>query len=374
MSLVNLAHVCSHLQNASKARLSLTSITLTKLHLALALALQKQGFISTVQVGGKDPPTPISDTILPQDAETLTYEDYTKVVKVFRSVDGEVLRKLPWSWHQESLANLRHGGKRGVRREPKLSANSTETNTPDVLLDQAAAKATQTTAEAAATSGSVAAAAQAAQAPSISPAQQQVQSPVELPILSEDEYNERPWLWLYRNNLPTPLSDFLASPSLFLTHPTQSLISFEQWQLMPNALPHGQQSQSAEVLALEPWRAYPDPHPFFAAEKGQLDAWATIPRNPAQRRLWLGLKYWNNEPVISKMQLVSKPTRRMKLDAKEIGKVSRGSTGRSAEGVMVNGLSKIGECLFVRTAGMGLLESRECSERGTGGMPLVRVW
>ena len=56
MSLVNLAHVCSHLQNASKARLGITSIPLTKLHLRLCLGLQKQGFFSSVQVAGLEPP------------------------------------------------------------------------------------------------------------------------------------------------------------------------------------------------------------------------------------------------------------------------------------------------------------------------------
>src|SRR6186713_3313614 len=40
MSLVNLAHVCSHMQNASKARLGLTSIPVSKLHVNLMLGLQ----------------------------------------------------------------------------------------------------------------------------------------------------------------------------------------------------------------------------------------------------------------------------------------------------------------------------------------------
>jgi ribosomal protein S8 len=56
MSLVNLAHVCSHLQNASLARLGLTSIPHTRLHLSVALLLQKQGFFSQVKLGGPSPP------------------------------------------------------------------------------------------------------------------------------------------------------------------------------------------------------------------------------------------------------------------------------------------------------------------------------
>ena len=56
MSLVNLSHVCSHLQNASLARLGLTSIPYTRLHLSLSLLLQKQGFFSQVKLGGPSPP------------------------------------------------------------------------------------------------------------------------------------------------------------------------------------------------------------------------------------------------------------------------------------------------------------------------------
>lgn len=58
MSLVHLAHVCSHLNNATKARLGLTSIPNTKLHLSLSLALQNDGFVSSVVRGGKTPPPP----------------------------------------------------------------------------------------------------------------------------------------------------------------------------------------------------------------------------------------------------------------------------------------------------------------------------
>src|SRR5436305_8125976 len=46
-----LHHVCSHLQNASKARQGITSIPVTRLNLRLALALKSAGFLSTVQPG-----------------------------------------------------------------------------------------------------------------------------------------------------------------------------------------------------------------------------------------------------------------------------------------------------------------------------------
>ncbi|KAJ5103230.1 Ribosomal protein S8 [Penicillium argentinense] len=56
MSLVNLAHVCSHLNNATKARLSLTSIPNSNLHLKLCLAMQNSGYLSSVVRGGPTPP------------------------------------------------------------------------------------------------------------------------------------------------------------------------------------------------------------------------------------------------------------------------------------------------------------------------------
>ncbi|TVY55981.1 37S ribosomal protein S8, partial [Lachnellula suecica] len=61
MSLVHLANVCSHLQNASKARLGLTSIPSTNQLLTLSLALQTSGFLSSVtRAGLTPPPLPLS--------------------------------------------------------------------------------------------------------------------------------------------------------------------------------------------------------------------------------------------------------------------------------------------------------------------------
>lgn len=188
MSLVHLANICSHLQNASRGRLGLTSIPLTKLHLTLALGLQKQGFISTVQPGGPTPPPTFA------------------------------LRKPP------------SGG------------------------------------------------------------------------------------------------------------PTD------------------------EDLAAEPWRAYPLPD----AETSRSAADA-IPRNRALQRLWLGLKYWNNEPVLSRMTLVSKPTKRIWLNSQDLAVIVRGY-----EANQVKGLTRPGECLFI-TTDRGVFEARECVEKKLGGMVLCRV-
>ncbi|OAX77484.1 hypothetical protein ACJ72_08216 [Emergomyces africanus] len=89
--------------------------------------------------------------------------------------------------------------------------------------------------------------------------------------------------------------------------------------------------------------------------------------NVASRRLWLGLKYWQSEPVISKMTLVSKPTRRLTLDVPKLRDIVRGHKRETVEG-----LRSPGECLFL-TTNQGILEARECVEKMTGGVPLCRV-
>ncbi|KAH7400153.1 ribosomal protein S8 [Cadophora sp. MPI-SDFR-AT-0126] len=89
--------------------------------------------------------------------------------------------------------------------------------------------------------------------------------------------------------------------------------------------------------------------------------------NISSRRLWLGMKYWNNEPVLSQMSMVSKPTKRVWMDVEGLGRIVRGR-----EAGFVKGLTKPGECLFVSTD-KGVLEARECVERKIGGMLLCRV-
>jgi ribosomal protein S8 len=77
MSLVNLASVCAHLNNATKARLGLTSIPNTKMHLGLCLALKNSGYLSTVVRGGPTPPPahPILGFPAVNDLEPITREN-----------------------------------------------------------------------------------------------------------------------------------------------------------------------------------------------------------------------------------------------------------------------------------------------------------
>lgn len=206
MSLVNLAHVCSHLQNASKARLGLTSIPVSKMHVNLALGLQREGFLSSVTLGGITPPRPF------------------------------LLQAQPDPEQLEKMANK-------LKEEPWHAY-----------------------------------------------------------AIGEDE------------------------PQQNTLNPTEKVLGRE--------LVHS----------------------------------VHVPENPARRRLWLGLKYWQNEPVLKNMKLISKPTRRIWLTSEDLGKITR-----TRESSYVKGLTHPGECMFI-TTDRGILEARECVEKRLGGMALCRVW
>ena len=129
----------------------------------------------------------------------------------------------------------------------------------------------------------------------------------------------------------------------------------------------------SEKLAEEPWHAYPveSSDGKISSEKvlgRELVHDIHVPENAAKRRLWLGLKYWQNEPVLKHMQLISKPTRRIWLTSEDLAKIIR--TRASS---YVQGLTHPGECMFI-TTDRGVLEARECVERRLGGMALFRVW
>ncbi|KAI1414176.1 ribosomal protein S8 [Hypoxylon sp. FL1857] len=76
MGLINVVNMCSHLQNASRARLGLTSVPHTKYNLSVALALQRAGFLSFVTRGGGHPPDPA--TISTFEPEPLTSANVAK--------------------------------------------------------------------------------------------------------------------------------------------------------------------------------------------------------------------------------------------------------------------------------------------------------
>ncbi|KAF2968098.1 hypothetical protein GQX73_g5491 [Xylaria multiplex] len=76
MGITSVTHMASHLQNASRARLGLTSVPHTKYNLSVALALHRAGFVSFVTRGGTRPPDPA--TIGTFEPEPLTTANAAK--------------------------------------------------------------------------------------------------------------------------------------------------------------------------------------------------------------------------------------------------------------------------------------------------------
>ncbi len=92
MSMVQLGYVCSHLQNVSAVRKTITSIPLTKLHLQVSLGLYKAGFISSIQRGSVAGPDKEFTRITQANVSTrrlwlgLKYQDYRPILKNFHLV------------------------------------------------------------------------------------------------------------------------------------------------------------------------------------------------------------------------------------------------------------------------------------------------
>lgn len=92
--------------------------------------------------------------------------------------------------------------------------------------------------------------------------------------------------------------------------------------------------------------------------------------NVAKMRLWLGLKYWDGKPVLSKANMISKPSRQMTVNIEQLGKLTRGFPAKLKGGV-IPGLN-LGECMYVATS-QGVLEAREALARKLGGLLLCRT-
>lgn len=65
-----LHHVASHLQNASRARSSITSIPQSKMNLAVALGLYREGLLSSVQRGDLQGPDAVYTPTTPENVST----------------------------------------------------------------------------------------------------------------------------------------------------------------------------------------------------------------------------------------------------------------------------------------------------------------
>jgi ribosomal protein S8 len=144
--------------------------------------------------------------------------------------------------------------------------------------------------------------------------------------------------------------------------------------LSPNKVSIDEVSELADGLASEPWAAYTSADsqsvisttPAISTDDGRQVV--LPPRNPADRRIWLDLKYFKNEPVIGFAKMVSRPTRRIEATLKDIEQIARGKRAG-----MIQGLSNPGDCIFFDTKELGVLEARECLEKKIGGRALFRI-
>ena len=97
-------------------------------------------------------------------------------------------------------------------------------------------------------------------------------------------------------------------------------------------------------------------------------AWQTA--SEQKRRIWAELKYRDDRPVLTNMNVVSKPSNRVYMDADEIQRIC---TGRRAAFVVAP--LQMGEIAVVKTRSKlnQYLEAREAVRLGLGGEVLCRA-
>lgn len=91
------------------------------------------------------------------------------------------------------------------------------------------------------------------------------------------------------------------------------------------------------------------------------------PDNIATRRLWLGLKYRNNEPVIRQFLMISKPSRKVNLTSKEVKALASGLPVRFILPLQP------AECIFMKTKSDKIYEIQEAAKKDLEGMVLCRI-
>ena len=378
MSLVQLSHICSHLQNASLARLGLTSIPYTKLHLSLALLLQKQGFISQVKLGGPSPPASVFGQG-PRDNHHLTnyphgaagrnrYSPEAALALVVRKgLTSSQLQSLGFS--QEAIDFAQQHGRRTLEELERLGWAQQIPRFISDLRAQVDALAEEREEQ------FVRQRDEAEQLDSAAEANRRIALLEETvggtperrrEIVMRDVLAGRPseQQEIFRRYSEVPLHelesmrfdlDTLNSVAGKNSYLSEREIKLNGITIEAMGLPVSNQSVTLPI------EDFQDP--------SHLETEGIVTReNRASRRLWLGLKYYESKPVISKAQMVSKPTKRVWLDSKALGKIVRGHQAGE-----VKPLTKVGEIMAVSTD-RGLMEARECVERKIGGQPLCRVW
>lgn len=93
------------------------------------------------------------------------------------------------------------------------------------------------------------------------------------------------------------------------------------------------------------------------------------PDNIATRRLWLGMKYRQGKPVLSKFQLISKPNRRVYAEFEDLKSFASGNRFRFVKPLMP------GEIVFVRPKGSNeVINLHEAVKKQVDAELLCRVY
>lgn len=382
MSLVNLSHVCSHLQNASLARLGLTSIPYSRLHLSLSLLLLKQGFISQLKLGGPSPPASCFPPGL-RDENHVSSRPYAD--RSLMTPEGALQRMVAEGWTEQRLRDERYSDEDvdfALKQRQKSKEQLEREGVDQYVFDEYLIKY-------------------------MLPEDFKESLPAPTP---EDLANPVHWesaAQMKDAGIPQSTIDIILSHRTLLSETWSEIVTFwpeEAAKNPPQTSPHFRQRLLRKGLprstlahfagpgnALRSVRDLrrdgvelevmgqtianqtynPPPSSPHFADPNDLETEGLVTQaNRASRRLWLGMKYWDGLPVLRKARMISKPTKRYYLSAKELADLCR---GRGAAKNQVKPLSQVGEIMAVVTA-RGVLDARECVERGIGGLALCRIW
>lgn len=94
---------------------------------------------------------------------------------------------------------------------------------------------------------------------------------------------------------------------------------------------------------------------------------ATTYDNVATRRLWIGMKYHNHQPVLKNIHLVSHPNRRVVAEPKDIIGLASGKSFRFIPP------PQIGEVMFIRLRDKSVVELQEAAKKHLGGEIICRA-
>ncbi|PIA12691.1 ribosomal protein S8 [Coemansia reversa NRRL 1564] len=89
--------------------------------------------------------------------------------------------------------------------------------------------------------------------------------------------------------------------------------------------------------------------------------------NIAERRLWITLKYHQDEPVLRRMHCISKPSRKLHCTANQLQTLASGRPWSIVKGIIP------GEIIIVSTI-RGVMEIQEATKLGLGAALLARAF